>query len=461
MGRERSKRAVDMTNGPLFGKLVVFALPIILSGTLQLFYNAMDMIIVGRFNGKTALAAVGATGALINLITNSFIGLSLGASVTVSQFMGAGREEEVRKTVHTAVMVSLISGAFLTVFGFVMSRPILAAMGTPDNVIGQSVIYTRVYFMGMPAMLLYNFEASILRAVGDSRRPMIYLSVSGLLNVALNIVFVRFLYMGVAGVALATVISQILAAVVSGRCLIRESGCWKLELRRLHIYRDRLWDIIRIGFPAGIQGSMFSLSNVLIQSAINSFGEAVMAGFTAASNIEGFMYTAVTGVSQSAMTFVGQNTGARKLDRIKRTITLCVFISAVTTFALCALIRFNSQTLLGLYTNDSDVISMGTMRINISTATYLSFALMDLFASSQRGMGRSLTPMIVSVAGICVFRVVWLYTFFRADPTILNLLMSYPISWALTCVIHFICLIAAFHSLKRHFRTAEEGHRLK
>lgn len=460
MGRGKSARKMDMTSGPIFGKLVLFALPIIFSGVLQLFYNAMDMIIVGRFNGKTALAAVGATGALINLITNSFIGLSLGASVTVSQFIGAGRDDEVRKTVHTSVLVSVISGVFLAVFGFALSRPILTAMGTPENVIGQSVIYTRIYFMGMPAMLLYNFEASILRAVGDSRRPMIYLSIAGLLNVALNIVFVRFFYMGVAGVALATVISQALSAVLATRCLMKESDCWRLEPRKLRIHFDRLWDIIRIGFPAGIQGSMFSLSNVLIQSAINSFGEAVMAGHTAAVNIEGFANTAVTGIAQSSMTFVGQNTGAHKADRIKKTVLLCVLLTTGVTIAVCSLIHIFHEPLLRLYTSEDEVIKWGTLRLDIVTKTYLSFALMDLFACSQRGMGRSLTPMLVSLAGICGFRIVWLYTAFASDPTMLNLYISYPVSWVLTGTIHLIFLLTAYSSLKKRFRHVEEGSKL-
>lgn len=449
-------RSAAMTEGPVFGKLVLFSLPIILSGVLQLFYNAMDMIIVGRFNGKTALAAVGATGALINLITNSFIGMSLGASVTVSQSIGAGRDNEVRKTVHTAVLLSIVSGIFLAAAGCFLARPMLEAMDTPANVIDQSVLYTQIYFLGMPAMLLYNFESAILRAVGDSRHPMIYLAVSGVLNVFLNIIFVRYLYLGVAGVSAATVISQTLSAVLAARCLMKTDGCWRLEIKKLRIHFDRLWDIIRIGIPAGVQGSMFSLSNVLIQSAINSFGEAVMAGHTAACNIEGFANTAVTGIAQSSMTFVGQNTGARKPERIKKTIMICVLLSVGAAAIICSLINLFHEPLLRLYTNDDEVIKWGTLRLDIITKTYISFGLMDLFASSQRGMGRSLTPMLVSIAGICGFRILWLYTAFRADPTMLNLYISYPASWVLTGTVHLIFLITAYHSLKKRIEIENE-----
>ena len=450
------RKTPDMVNGPLLGKILLFALPIIATGMLQLFYNAMDMIVVGRFNGETALAAVGATGALINLITNAFIGLSLGASVVVAQNMGAGRNEDVSKTVHTSVMIGAIGGVFLAVVGIILARPMLALMETPPDVIDQSVIYTQIYFAGMPAMLLYNFGAAVLRAVGDSKHPLIFLTISGIVNVVLNVVFVYYFNMGVAGVATATDISQVLSAILALRCLNKADDCYKFEPRKLKISTDKLWEIIRIGLPAGIQSSLFSFSNVLIQSAINSFGAITMAGHTAAVNIEGFANVAVNGVSQSAMTFVGQNTGARKPERIKKIIWICTGLTSVVTIVICGLIRVFASPLLHLYTDQQAVVEWGTLRLDIICKTYILLALMDLYSQVQRGMGRSIVPMIVSLAGICGFRILWLYTAFIEYPTMMCLYISYPVSWGITGLVHLICLLFTFRSVKKQFAKEKE-----
>ena len=450
------RKTPDMVNGPLLGKILLFALPIIATGMLQLFYNAMDMIVVGRFNGETALAAVGATGALINLITNAFIGLSLGASVVVAQNMGAGRTADVSKTVHTSVMIGAIGGIFLAVVGIILARPMLALMETPPDVIDQSVLYTQIYFAGMPAMLLYNFGAAVLRAVGDSKHPLIFLTISGIVNVVLNVVFVYYFNMGVAGVATATDISQVLSAILALRCLNKADDCYKFEPRKLKISTDKLWEIIRIGLPAGIQSSLFSFSNVLIQSAINSFGAITMAGHTAAVNIEGFANVAVNGVSQSAMTFVGQNTGARKPERIKKIIWICTGLTSTVTIVICGLIRIFASPLLHLYTDQQAVVEWGTLRLDIICKTYILLALMDLYSQVQRGMGRSVVPMIVSLAGICGFRILWLYTAFIEYPTMMCLYISYPVSWGITGLVHFICLLFTFRSVKKQFAKEKE-----
>ena len=309
---------IDMCNGPLLGKLLLFTLPLMLSGILQLLFNAADIVVVGKFSGSQALAAVGSTGALINLFVNVFIGFSIGTNVLVAQYFGAKDEKNVQETIHTSVLLGMIGGVFLIALGILFAKPMLVWMGTPDDVLSQAVLYINIYFIGMPAMLVYNFGAAILRAIGDTRRPLYYLLIAGVINVILNMIFVIVLHMGVAGVATATVVSQAISAVLIVRCLMQTEGMYHLDLHKLHIHKGKLVGIIRIGLPAGLQGAVFSISNVLIQSSINSFGSIAMAGSTAAGNIEGFVYTAMNSVYQTALSFVSQNVGGGRQDRIPK-----------------------------------------------------------------------------------------------------------------------------------------------
>lgn len=432
---------IDMCNGPLLGKILRFSFPLIFSGVLQLLFNAADMIVVGKFAGKNSLAAVGSTGALINLLVNVFMGLSVGVNVLVARYYGANQEREVKDTVHTAITLSVVCGLFLSIIGIVLAKPLLALMDTPADVIDLATLYMRVYFAGMPVMLLYNFASSILRAVGDTIRPLLFLTIAGVINVGLNLVFVICLHMDVAGVALATVISQAFSAVCVVVCLMRDDASYKLDLRKLTINKKITIQIARIGLPAGLQGAMFSISNVLIQSSINSFGSDAMAGNTAASNLEGFIYTAMNAFHQTAVSFISQNTGARKFKRCLKVLIQCSVLVTVIGAAMCALGLIFAEPLLYLYTDEAIVMEYGLLRLNFIFLTYFTCGLMDVLTGCVRGTGHSVLPMIVSLIGVCAFRVVWIYTVFEATPTLESLYMSYPISWISTAVVHFLCFI--------------------
>lgn len=440
---------IDMCNGPLFGKIMLFTLPLMLSGILQLLFNAADVVVVGRFAGNEALAAVGSTGALTNLLVNLFIGLSVGANVLVARYYGGRQEEEVSRTVHTSMLVSAVGGVILTFIGITAARPLLLLMDTPENVIEHSVLYMRIYFVGMPVMLVFNFGSAILRAIGDTRRPLFYLIIAGVINVVLNLFFVIVLHMGVAGVALATVISQCVSTALIVRCLMRSEGCFRLCPDRLHMDWDKFKKIAAIGFPAGIQGSLFSISNVLIQSSVNSFGSVAMAGNTAGSNVEGFVYTAMNSVHQTAVSFTGQNLGGRRLDRIRIIVLECLlFVSVI------GLVMGNGAFLLGhrilsIYSSDPEVIAFGIQRMGIICTLYFLCGVMDVMVGCIRGLGYAVMPMIVSLLGACVFRVIWIYTFFQWDRTLRTLYISYPISWAVTAAAHLVCFILVYRKLKR------------
>lgn len=432
---------IDMCTGALLPKILLFTLPLILSGILQLLFNAADVVVVGRFAGNESLAAVGSTGSLTNLLVNLFIGLSVGVNVLVARYYGGKKEKDASSTVHTAVIISVVGGIFLAAFGFIAARPLLQLMDTPDNVIHLSVTYMRIYFLGMPVMLLYNFGSAVLRAIGDTRRPLFYLMIAGVINVCLNLWFVIGFHMGVAGVALATVISQCVSAGLIVRCLICSEGCIKLSLNQLHIDWDKFGRIARIGLPAGIQGSLFSISNVLIQSSVNSFGSVAMAGNTAGSNIEGFVYTSMNAVHQAAVSFTGQNLGGKKLERINKILIECLLL--VTAIGLVmgnGAVLFGNQ-LLGLYSTDQEVVYYGIMRMSIICTTYCLCGIMDVLVGSIRGLGYAVMPMIVSLMGACVFRIIWIYTIFRWNRTLETLYISYPISWALTAFVHMICFV--------------------
>lgn len=425
-------RDKDMCNGPIFGKMVLFALPIMAMNILQLLFNAADMVVVGRFSGKEALAAVGATGAIINLIVNLFMGLSVGTSVIVAQNYGAGRSDGVSRSVHTSIIISIIGGFLVMVLGLVLCNPLLIMMGTPKDIIDLSALYMRIYFLGLPASMIYNFGAAILRAVGDSRRPMLYLLAAGVVNVILNLFFVIVLHMSVDGVAWATVISQYLSMLLVLVCLIHnKEESIRLILKKLRIDGEKLKQIIQIGLPAGLQGLLFSISNVLIQSAINSFGSSMVAASSAAGNIEGFVATSMNAYYNAAITFTGQNMGAKKFDRIDKVAKICAILIIVTWIVLGGLTMLLSRPLLSIFTSDPEVIRLGIIRINVLMIAYFTCGIMNVFPGLTRGMGFSILPMICTLVGACLMRIVWLATFFAWFPTVLMLFACYPITWAL------------------------------
>lgn len=440
---------IDMCNGPLLGKILIFTVPLMISGILQLLFNAADMVVVGRFAGSDALAAVGSTGSLINLLVNLFIGLSVGANVLTARYYGANQKKELSEIVHTAIATSFISGCVLILIGFVLARPVLGIMGTPDNVIDGAVLYMRIYFAGMPAMMTYNFGSAILRAVGDTKRPLYYLLLAGVINVVLNLVFVIVFSMGVAGVALATIISQAVSAVLVVRCLIRSDGVYRIVLKDLRIHRDKLYKMVQIGVPAGMQGALFSLSNVLIQSSVNSFGSIAMAGNTAAGNLEGFVFVAMNALHQAAISFTGQNYGARNFRRIGKIMGICLGLVLAVGLVLGNASYLFSGTLLKLYSSDPEVIRFGILRMSIICTFYCLCGMMDVMVGIMRGLGYAVMPMLVSLTGACAFRVVWIYTIFKHYTTLESLYWSYPISWGLTFAVHFVCFVVVYRKLLR------------
>ncbi|MCI9487834.1 MAG: MATE family efflux transporter [Lachnospiraceae bacterium] len=432
---------IDMCSGPLFGKILRFAVPLILSGVLQLLFNAADIIVVGRFTGSDALAAVGSTSSLINLLVNLFIGVSVGANVMAARYYGSGSEEEMFQTVHTAILTALVGGCFMVFAGILAARPVLELMGTPEDVLPQAVLYMRLYFIGMPAFMAYNFGAAILRAIGDTKRPLYFLSAAGVVNVLFNLLFVVVFHMGVEGVAIATVISQVISAILVLRCLCKSEGSYRLEFRRLHIHKDKLAAMLKIGLPAGFQGMMFNISNVLIQSSVNSFGSLVMAGNTAASNIEGFVYIALNAIYQTALSFTSQNVGARQYRRVDQVLGCCLLIVAVLGTVLGVGAYLMGGVLLRIYSSDPQVIAYGITRLSLISAPYALCGLMDVLAGSLRGMGCSITPMITSLTGACLFRVIWIFTVFRWEHSRFMLYVSYPISWTLVLLMNVTCYL--------------------
>ena len=444
---DSKKYEIDMCNGPLFGKILIFYIPLMLSGILQLLFNAADIVVVGRFAGNEALAAVGATSSLTNLIVNLFIGLSVGTNVLVAHYYGAGQKDELKTMVQTAVATAAISGVILIFVGFFVSQPALGLMGTPDDVISHSVLYMRIYFAGMPFMMVYNFGSAVLRAVGDTKRPLYYLLIAGVVNVFLNLIFVIIFCMGVAGVATATVISQAISAALVVRCLVVTDSAYKLVLKGMKIVPDKLIRMFKIGMPAGLQGALFSISNVLIQSSVNSFGSIAMAGNTAASNIEGFVYTAMNAFHQASISFCGQNYGAMKFRRVGKVTAICLGLVTVVGFVMGSGAYLASGILLQLYSPDAEVIRYGTLRMAYICILYFLCGNMDVMVGTLRGMGYSIMPMLVSLTGACLFRVVWIYTAFRQVPTLECLYISYPISWGLTFLVHLTCFWIVYRKL--------------
>ncbi len=439
MQKQKQGYQIDMINGPLAGKILLFALPLMLSSLLQLLFNAADVVVVGRFAGKEALAAVGSNGSLINLFVNLFIGLSVGTNVVIARDLGAGKTENVRKSVHTSVALSLIGGLILAVAGFALSRQMLELMSSPPDVIDLSAVYLRIYFLGMPGNLLYNFGAAILRAQGDTRRPLYYLTAAGVINVILNLVFVIPLKMSVAGVALATIISQYISAILVLLTLMREEGDMHLDLKALSMDWHTIKRIMRVGLPAGLQSTLFSISNVVIQSSINSFGSSVIAGSSAAANIESFIYPCNNAFHQAALTFISQNYGAGKCKRADRIAILCLCYGTCASLVLGNLIYSFGAPLVSLYApGEPEVIAQAVVRMGYVAAFHFLCAFMDIMVGILRGLGHSIVPMIVSLVGSCAFRLVWIATIFQIYTTPACLYVSYPISWALTALAHVV-----------------------
>ena len=428
-----------MCNGSIMDKLISFSLPLMLSGILQLMFNAVDIVVVGRFSGSQALAAVGSTTALINIFTNLFIGISLGANVLAARFYASGKEKEMSETVHTAITLALISGIIMAVVGLLLAKWALWLMGTPSDVIELSTLYMRIYFCGMPFFMLYNYGAAILRAVGDTKRPLIFLIISGVANAGLNMILVIIFHMGVAGVGIGTVISQLISCILVLRCLYKSEGCYQLRFSKLRIQKVYLRQIFQVGIPAGIQSTVINFSNALLQSSVNSFGSTAMAGYTAANNILGFLYASVNAVTQACMSFTSQNYGVGKYKRMDRVLINCLILSVVISGVLgCGSYAFGTE-ILKVYTEDPKVIQCGLEILSMTTVTYFLCGIMDLFPGALRGMGRSGVPMILSIIGTVGTRIVWIFMLFPQHRSLKFLFISYPASWLFTIVMQVIC----------------------
>ena len=450
------KNQQSMLQGPLLGSIISYTIPIILTSVLQLLFNAADLVVVGRFCGSISVAAVGATGAITNLIVNLFIGLSVGCGVTVAHGVGSREDEVVHRTVHTAIPMALLSGVVLTVVGVLFSETFLVMMGTPENVLKLSAVYMKIYFAGITFTMVYNFAASILRAVGDTKSPLVFLTIAGVINVLLNLIFVMVLHMNVAGVALATTISQAFSAVAMVVVLMRRTDAARLNLKKMRFYKMQLKKMLRIGLPAGMQSSLFSISNVLIQSSINSFGDVLMSGNAASGNIEGFLFVSMNAFHQTAVNFIGQNVGAKQYDRVKKIVWTCLGCVAVVGIGLGTLIRVFGEGLLSIYITDSaEAIAWGLVRLEIICGYYFICGLMDVSTGALRGMGASVSPMIISVLGVCGIRIGWVMTIFQIPQfhTPQSLYISYIFSWAVTFLIQMYAFIKIY---RKHTKSSEE-----
>ena len=430
---------IDMSQGKLFRKITSFAVPLILSGMLQLAFNAADLIVVGRFAGENSLAAVGSNSALVSLVINVLTGLCTGTSVMISRYFGAKSEKRLLECVRTSVMVAVAGGVLFGLLGICLAGPLLRVMGTPDEVLPLAELYLRIYFAGLPIIMLYNFSSAVLRAVGDSRRPLVFLAIAGVLNVGMNLIFVIVFRMDVAGVAIATVLSQCVSCGLTLRCLLKSDTICRLELHPLAISKEQFAEIMRIGLPAGIQGSLFSISNVLIQSSINSFGAVVMAGNSAAGSIESFLFVAMDAMNQAGMASVSQNMGARKYDRVPKAVRCSLLIEVTVSVVLGSVIMLLRRPLLGIYTSDPAAIDAGCIRLVILGCLYFTNGMQHTLTGVMRGHGYSILPTCVTLLGICGFRVLFLYTYFASHRTLQVLYASYPMSWVLTLTAQAVC----------------------
>lgn len=446
---------IDMCRGPLFGQIILFSIPLILSGVLQLLFSAADLIVIGHFAPPEAMAAVGATTFITALIINVFIGLSIGTNVLVANFLGAENRKNTSRATHTAIAISLIGGVVLAVIGLLATKPMLVLTATPAEILPKSCLYMWIYCCGIPFILLYNFGSAIMRAAGDTRRPLYYLVIAGIINVLLNLLFVLVFRMEVAGVALATIISQGVSAYLIIRNLTRVRDACRLKLRNLHIDGTILGSMLWIGLPAGIQGAFFSISNLIIQSSINSFGPLAMAGSTAALSLEGIVYVGSYSYHQTVISFAGQNLGGRKYSRIRKSILICMACSIAISLLMGFGFYWLGRPLLTIYNPNPEVIEWGLLRMKILFTTYFLCAIMDVVSGGLRGLGHSIQPAVVTMMGVCVLRVFWVFFIFPLDPTMENLMLSYPVSWGLTAAVNGFFLYRVckklFASSGRHY----------
>ncbi len=434
-----SKYSLDMTKGPFLKKILRFSLPLVFTGLLQMIYNTADVIVVGRFAGGTALAAVGATGSLVHLILNIFLGLSMGSGVMTAKYIGAKDEDSVKRCVHSAMLLSILSGIFVAIFGFLFSEQLLVLMDSPEDVLPLSTLYLKIFFLGAPAGMVFNFGASIVRATGDTKKPLIILSLSGILNIVLNLILVINFHMSVAGVAIATIASQYVSATVITIVLLNMKNACRLNLKKLRLHKEEVKRILYVGIPAGIQNSLFSVSNVIIQTTVNSFGSVAMAGIAAGSNVDTLIYTCTNAVSQTTMTFSSQNFGAKKYENFNKIYFRCVLLTIAIAGSMGALGVIFKDFLVGIFSTDPAVIEIGAQRLTLILPFYFFCSLMDVGAGQLRGMGKSFLPMIISLLGGCGLRLLWVFAFFPKNPTLIYLYYAYPISWSITAAVLFIC----------------------
>lgn len=452
----KNKYEIDMVNGTIMPKLITFAIPLMLSGILQLLFNAVDIIVVGRFSGSQSLAAVGSTSSLINMLTNLFIGISLGANVLAARFYAAGKHKEMSETVHTSILTAFISGVVMIFVGIFFSRPALELMDTPSDVIELATLYMRIYFVGMPFFMLYNYGAAILRAVGDTKRPLIFLVVSGVTNACLNLLLVIVFKMDVAGVAIATVISQMISCVLVLICLYKTDAVYQLRFKKLRIKWEYLGQIFRIGIPAGIQSTLISFSNVLLQSSVNSFGSIAMAGYTAANNVLSFLYMGANSITQACMSFTSQNYGARKPKRMDKVLIDGLILQVVICLTLGVLAYVFGNQVSNIYTDDPNVIKCSVEILALTTVPYFLCGFMDTFPGVLRGMGRSTVPMILCLLGTVGVRILWIYCFFPHNRTLGYLFVSYPVSWIATIVMQLIYYIFIRKEVHKELNVSSE-----
>lgn len=450
--KNNKKYEIDMTNGTIMDKLITFSLPLMLSGILQLMFNAVDIIVVGQFSGSRPLAAVGSTSALINVFTNFFIGISLGTNVLAARFFASGKIKEMSDTVHTSILFAAISGVAMMIVGLLFSRFALELMETPDEVIDMAALYLKIYFVGVPFFMLYNYGAAVLRAVGDIRRPLVFLVISGTVNAILNVILVVAFHLDVEGVAIATVISQMISCVLVLRCLCKTDAGYQLHFSKLSINGKYLRQIFQVGVPAGIQSTVINFSNVLLQSSVNSFGSIAMAGYTAANNLLGFLYTSINSVTQACMSFTSQNYGVKKTKRMDRVLIDCIILSILIATVMGGAFYVFGPQILSVYNKEPDVIKSGMEILSFTTLTYFLCGIMDLFPGAMRGMGRSGVPMILSIIGTVGTRIFWIYVVFPRNRALDVLFISYPVSWGLTIAMQVCCFILVRRKVHREIQ---------
>lgn len=448
----RNKR-VTILSGNLFTNILLYSLPIIASGMLQLLFNVVGLMFAGRFSGDSAVAAIGATSQIINLLVNFIIGLSVGASVTLSKYFGAKDHENIHRTVHTAMLVSIVGGIVLMVLGIVFSKQILLAMDTPAEIVSLSDRYIKMIYIGLPALMIYNFGAGLICATGDSKRPLYFLSLAGVLNIVLNYIFVALLPCGVMGVGLATILSQYLSAVLVVSYLRKADGALRFDYQQMKLYPNILRMMMMVGLPAGFQSVIFSISNLVIQSSINSFGMLVVAGNTAANSIENFVYRAMNAIYQAMMTFYGQNLGAKHYDRLHQILLNCIVIVFFIGLVLGQGAYLFGDQLLRMFTSDPDIISYGLIRLSLIGSLYFLYGILEVFIGGLRVLGYSIISTLIAFFGVCVLRIAWIYTIFKEHPTLQNLFLSFPVSWTITCIVIIACYIIVSHSVLKKLKS--------